>query len=130
MTKKTHLSAAEQAHIAFFVQTAEEERAQPFCAEDEARLLAEMESDEELVRARAVRQICPCRMPWEVFHRFRRMAKRLQNDPSPLVAANARHIEVDARRVADFESRLEMLREHEEEVADQPKRGGRPPHKG
>src|SRR5262249_53521374 len=105
------------AHITHFVETKEKER--PACVSEAKieRILAEMESEDELTRAKAVREICPCRMPWEVFTRLRKAAKRLQNDPSPLVAANARHIEEDARTVASFEAQLESAQEREEEQA-------------
>jgi hypothetical protein len=79
--------------------------------------LAELESPDERVRARAVRQICPCRMPWPVFYRLRKAAARLKRDPSPLVRANALHIEVDARTVREREAMIERLRERDERRA-------------
>src|SRR5262249_49108365 len=112
------------AHIEHFVETKERER--PACVSEAEieRILVEMQSEDEGTRAKAVREICPCRMPWDVFARLRKAAKRLQNDPSPLVAANARHIEEDARTVASFEAQLEWAREREDEQAyQQGKRG-------
>lgn len=53
-------------------------------------------------------------MLWEVFERLRKAAKPLQKDPSPLVRADALHIEEDARLVAGFEAQMERLREYEE----------------
>ena len=53
-------------------------------------------------------------MPWEVFDRLRKAAKPLQKDPSPLVRADALHIEEDAREVASLESLSERLQEWEE----------------
>ncbi|HLK55185.1 MAG TPA: hypothetical protein VKU00_01390 [Chthonomonadaceae bacterium] len=76
-----------------------------------------MQSEDEVTRANAVRQICSCRMPWDVFFRLRKAAKRLQHDPSPLVRANALHVEEDARMVAGFEAQMERIQEYEEEAA-------------
>jgi hypothetical protein len=63
-----------------------------------------MRSPDEQVRAKAVRQVCPCRLPWEAFYQVRAEAKRLQHDPSPLVRARARHVEEDARELAALEA--------------------------
>jgi hypothetical protein len=90
----------------------EQRRARGFSEADVERLLAEMESPDERARARAVREICPCRMPWEVFDRLRQAAKRLQRDPSPIVRAEARHIELDAREVAGAEGFAERYQEY------------------
>jgi len=79
------------------------------------------------VRARAVRQICPCRMPWSVFHRLRKAAKQLQQDPDPDVRANALHIEEDARMVASMEGEMERLHEFEDE--EEERNGARKRHK-
>lgn len=94
-----------------------------------------MGSEDGATRAAAVRRICPCRMPREVFDRLRRDAKRLQKDPSPLVRANARHVEQDAREVASTEGQYERWQEYreqeEERVAAPPRRGSRcRPHRG
>lgn len=52
-------------------------------------------------------------MPWAVFYRLRKAAAPLRRDPSPLVRANALHIEVDARTVRDREGTVERLRERD-----------------
>ncbi|MFZ0681214.1 hypothetical protein [Candidatus Binatus sp.] len=78
-----------------------------------------MQSADAEIRARAVREICPCKMPWPVFYQLRKAAKRLQNDPDPKVAKNARHIEVDATQVMAFEGSLERIRERMESVDDE-----------
>jgi hypothetical protein len=83
---------------------------------DVARLLADMQSPDGHVRARAVREVCPCRLPWEVFGQVRTAARRLQRDPSPLVRANAQHVEEDARELASLEALREWLAEREPEV--------------
>lgn len=100
-------------------------RLHPPSSELIARLLAEMESPDERVRAQAVRQVCPCHVPWEVFYQLRPVAKRLQQDPSPLVRANALHIEEDAREIAA----LEALQEWHEEWEPLKQSLGSPHHK-
>ena len=111
MAKKSW-TRSERAHIEHFVQTKERERLQCISEAEIERILTGMGSEDEVTRAKAVREICPCRMPWEVFTRLRKAAQRLQRDPSPLVAANARHIEEDAKRVASFEAQAEQIQEY------------------
>jgi hypothetical protein len=103
-------------------------RSHPASTADIARLLAEMQSPDEHVRAEAVRQVCPCRMPWEVFRQVRKAAQRLRDDPSPQVRANALHIEEDAREIEALEALRERVAEHEErleETVQRPRRRGR-----
>ena len=106
----------------------EKRRSRPVGEADVERILTDLQSEDEVTRANAVRQICPCRMPWEVFDRLRKAAKPLQKDPSPLVRANDLHIEEDAREVASLEALHERLQEREEEekdLAPRPDRRGR-----
>lgn len=112
--KKREVTRSQRAYIEQALAHVEQKRSQPFSEADEQQILADMESDDEMTRARAVRQICPCRLPDKVFYRLRRAAKRLQRDPSPLVRADALHIEQDARMVARFEAQLEKLKERDE----------------
>jgi len=56
-------------------------------------------------------------MPWPVFYRLCKAAARLKRDSSPLVRANALHIEVDARTVRGREATIERLREQDERSA-------------
>jgi hypothetical protein len=118
MTGRSPLTRSHRAYLEHFVGHVERQRSQPVGEADVERILANLQSDDEVTRAQAVRQICPCQMSWPVFHRLRRAAKRLQRDPSPLVRANARHIEEDAKVVASLESELERVREYEEGLAD------------
>lgn len=101
-----------------FTEKVEEKRAQPFTEADVERLLQEMNSEDEGTRAKAVREICPCSMTPEVFYRLRKVAKRLQKDPSPLVRSNAYHIEEDARMVESIEAALQRQKDREEEQMD------------
>ncbi len=116
----------------------EQKRSHPPSADALARLLAEMQSADEYVRAEAVRQVCPCRLPWEVFYQVRPAAKHLQHDPSPLVRAQAQHVEEDARELAALEALHDWTAEHYEgaqgarAIARREERRGRrrPSHKG
>ena len=125
MTRKPHLTHSNRAYLEQRIRNVERRRSQPVGETDVERILADMQADDEVTRAHAVRQICPCRMPWPVFNRLRKAAKRLQNDPSPLVSAHARHIEEDARAVASMESALERAKEYEEEFASAAPRSGK-----
>src|ERR1051326_380502 len=109
MARKLSVPPSQRAHIDGLVTEVAKRRSRPVSEADIERILADMRSEDEVTRANAVRQICPCRMPWEVFDRWRRAAKRLRQDPSPLVRANALHIEQDAREVAACESLAERL---------------------
>lgn len=130
MSNKQRLTPSTRAYMERFLDNVEMKRSQCFCQADEERLLAEMQSEDEQTRANAVRQICSCRMPWEVFFRLRKAAKRLQQDPSPLVRANALHVEEDARLVASFEAQMERIKEYEEEADAQPEKRGKPRRRG
>jgi hypothetical protein len=107
------------AHIEHFVQTVEGARSGADWEVEANRIADEMQSADAEVRARAVREICPCKMPWQVFNRLRKAAKRLQHDSDPKVAKNARHIEVDAKQVMTMEGSLERIRERMESVDDE-----------
>jgi hypothetical protein len=97
----------------------EKHRGRPFGEADVARILAELQSPDEVVRAKAVRQVCPCRVSWEVFDHLRKVVQHLQRDPSPLVRAHARHVEEDAKEVRALEALWERGQETEED-ADSP----------
>jgi hypothetical protein len=118
-TAKPHRSRHAIAYVEHFVQTVENARSGVDWETEAARIIAEMQSADDETRARAVREICPCTMPWEVFNRLRTAAKRLQQDANPRVARNARHIEVDAKLVMAFEGSLERIRERMESVEDE-----------
>lgn len=87
----------------------EHDRARPVTQEDVARILRDLESSEEGVIANALREVCPCRMSWEVFEHLRKPALRLRKHPSSLIRGLANHIEEDAQEVAA----LEAIRERE-----------------
>jgi hypothetical protein len=114
MAKKQLVSPSQKEYMERHLAEVEKRRSRPIGAADIEHILANMQSEDEATRANAVRQICPCRMPWEVFDRLRKAAKPLQKDPSPPVRANALHIEEDAREVASLEALSERLQEREE----------------
>lgn len=131
MAKKhrQRLTPSNRTYMERFLEGVEKERAQAHGDAEVESIFARLQSYDECTRADAVQQICPCRTPVEVFRQLRKAAKRLQHDPSPLVRANALHIEEDARKVEGIESELERAREREE--AEHPsgerrKRGQKP----
>lgn len=117
-------------HMEGMLSNVERRRARPFSEADVQRLLADMKSPDEMTRAGAVREICPCRMPWEVFDQLRRAAKPLQKDPSPVARANALHIEQDAREVAGMESLSERYQEFQEVAEERQAEESRRFHRG
>jgi hypothetical protein len=60
------------------------------------RFQEDLVSPDAEVRARAARQICPCRLGWEVFERCMEQVEPLRKDPSPDVRAAALHVFEDA----------------------------------
>ena len=114
--KRQRLTRSNRAYYEQFIEQVEKARSHTITEADVERILNEMQSEDEVTRAHAVREICPCRMPPEVFYRLRKAAKPLQKDPSPLVRSNAFHIEDDARMVESIESALERLKDREEEM--------------
>jgi vesicle coat complex subunit len=59
-------------------------------------ILADLQSPDEVTRAKAVRSICPCRMGWDVFQQTMAFADQLRKDPSPIVRRAALHAFEDA----------------------------------
>lgn len=113
---RQQLTPSRRAYMERFLDGVEKERAQARGDDDVESIFARLQSDDECTRADAVQQICPCRTPGEVFRQLRKAAKRLQHDPSPLVRANALHIEEDARKVESIEAELERARQQEEDA--------------
>ncbi|HEX8146133.1 MAG TPA: hypothetical protein VF591_02935 [Pyrinomonadaceae bacterium] len=65
-------------------------------AVDPERLIAELQSSDETIRAKAVRSLCPCHAGWELFERHIGIVSRLGKDISPAVRAHALHVLEDA----------------------------------
>jgi hypothetical protein len=113
---RRHISPSQLAYAENLLAHVQERRGRPLAEANVARILAEMESPDEVVRAQAVRQVCPCRVSWDAFDRLRKAAQQLQRDPSPVVRANARHVEEDAREVLALEALWERVQEADEEA--------------
>lgn len=54
------------------------------------KILQDMQSEDELTRAQAVRQLCPCRTAWDV--PVQRYVCEMLNDPSPSVRHEVQHV--------------------------------------
>jgi hypothetical protein len=132
MTTRLQVTPSTRAYMERKLACVAQKRSHVVTSADIARLLAEMQSPDEDTRAQAVRQVCPCRMPWEVFGQLRKAAQRLQHDPSPLVRAQALHVEEDARELEALEVLRERLAECDERLesaARRPWRRGKHRHR-
>ena len=124
MPRKQPVSPSQREHMEGRLAEVERHRAQPAGEADVRRILTAMQSEDEITRANAVREIFPCRMQWELFERLRKAARPLRKDPSPLVRANALHIEKDAGHIASLEALSERVQEWKErEEESRPYRG-------
>lgn len=99
----------------------EHERSLPVTQDDVARILRDLSSDDDDTLAGALREVCPCRMSWEVFEQVRKPALKHRKHASALIRGLANHIEEDAQEVAALEALRE--RELEHEGLDRPRRG-------
>jgi len=70
---------------------------------DLQKTLSDLHAPEETTRARAARELCPCRTDWDVFEQTLDTLRRMTKDPSPVVRANALHVFEDAFEI-DTES--------------------------
>jgi hypothetical protein len=83
-------------------------------AVDPERLLSDLQSPVETVRAKAIRSLCPCHAGWEAFEQLIGVVSRLTQDSSPAVRAHALHVYEDALKIQsieDFGHRLETVEE-------------------
>lgn len=65
-------------------------------AVDAERLISELQSPDEIIRAKAVRSLCPCHAGWELFERHIGVVSQLEKGSSPAVRAHALHVLEDA----------------------------------
>ena len=75
-------------------------------------LLSDLRSPEEVVRARALGLLCPCRNGWELFEQHVSVVSQLTKDSSPEIRAHALHIFQDAaliQSIADAEYRFQSV---------------------
>jgi hypothetical protein len=63
---------------------------------DLQQTLSNLLAPEETTRARAARELCPCRTSWDLFEQTLDTLRRMTKDPSPVVRANALHVFEDA----------------------------------
>lgn len=68
-------------------------------ASDTVRLMSDLRSPDEAVRAGAVRSLCPCHAGWELFEQHVREVLRLEKDRSRFVRMNALHVFYDAAKM-------------------------------
>ena len=81
------------------------------CAPDLEAVLAQLRSDDEDARVKALHRVCPCAAGFLVYERFRGEVRRLQKDPSPRVRAAALHVEQDACLIEQLEANLDRAAE-------------------
>lgn len=67
---------------------------------DRERLLEELESEDEAIRAKALRSLCPCHGDWKMFEENLLLVERFRKDPSPLVRRTALHLFEDAGEIS------------------------------
>jgi hypothetical protein len=65
-------------------------------------LLANLESPDELVRAKALQQLCPCHS-WRRYEQHMDLVRQFRKDPSPLVRRVATHIEHEIVEIESIE---------------------------
>ena len=83
-------------------------------AVDSERLISELQSSDETVRAKAVRSLCPCHAGWELFERHIGIVSQLEKGNSPAVRAHALHVfenAVEMHSVGDPNYRLQIVEE-------------------
>ncbi len=69
---------------------------------DHDALLAILESPDELVRAKALQQLCPCHS-WRRYEQHMDLVRQFRKDPSPLVRKTATHIEHEVVEIESIE---------------------------
>lgn len=75
-------------------------------------LLADLQSPDEAVRAKAVGSLCPCDKGWELFEKHVEVVSQLTKDSSPAVRASALHVFDDAvhiQSIGDAEYRFQSV---------------------
>ena len=79
---------------------------------DRQLLLSDLQSPDELLRARALGLLCPCRNDWELFEQYVHIVSQLTKDKCPAIRAGALHILHDAgliQSVGDAEYRFQSV---------------------
>lgn len=79
---------------------------------DREHLLSDLQSPDELVRARALGSLCTCRNSWELFEQHVSIVSKLTRDSCPAIRAGALHIFQDAaliQSIGDAEYRFQSV---------------------
>jgi hypothetical protein len=79
---------------------------------DRELLLSDLQSSDELARARALGLLCPCRNDWELFEQHVSIVSQLTKDGCPAIRAGALHILQDAaliQSIGDAEYRFQSV---------------------
>ncbi len=95
-----------------------ERRHAPVTDDDIRSLVASYSSPDPVVRARALRQSCPCHVPWDVYEQLRPYALKLRRDRDTSVRAVAVHLEEDARSLRGMEAAVRRWEDEDERIAD------------
>jgi hypothetical protein len=96
----------------------QERREHPLTEQQIQQFMADYESDDPRVRARALRRSCPCHVSWEAYEQLRKPALRLRRDPNPEVRAIADHLEEDARQLESMEADFRRWMDEDDSVED------------
>lgn len=113
------MSKNRRQHVERALERVEQDRRQhPLTEAEIQRLIAEYQSEDPRVRARALRNSCPCHVSWEAYERLRKPALRLRKDPDPAVRVIARHLEDDARELQAMEADLRRWLDEDERLED------------
>jgi hypothetical protein len=81
---------------------------------DRELLLSDLQSSDELLRARGLGLLCPCRNDWELFEQHVAIVSKLTKDSCPEIRAHALHILRDAaliQSIGDAEYRFQCVEE-------------------
>ena len=119
------MSKNRRQHIERALANVETERSRPLTDADIARIIDDLQSGDERVRAAALRRSCPCHISWDSFEQLRKPAQRLRRDPNPVVRRLAMHLEEDAREIAAMEADLARMRDRDDDMDDSQSRSRR-----
>jgi hypothetical protein len=73
-------------------------------------LLTNLDSPDELARAKALQLLCPCHS-WRRYEQHMDLVRRFRRDPSPLVRAVATHIEHEIIEIESIERWVDRVTE-------------------
>ena len=113
------MSKNRRQHVERALERVEHDRLEhPLTEAEIQRIIADYQSDDASIRARALRSSCPCHVSWEAYERLRKPALRLRKDPDPAVRAIAHHLEDDARELQAMEADVRRWLDEDERLED------------